>query len=199
MTAWPTYWQASPAWSRAVIAPRGKITSLHLGAEGCVVSTGAIIRQAATNLPTTPLDALALLADHPGALTDTGLVFWPEAAKALGLVAGDAIAWKADAASDVHEMHEFAGHIVDANADLAGELAAALIDGFAAVRVSTDGSGLGRHTIACLGIDGTRFVCSDPALARIVLLDENLEAPDVHWGATPRPYRAVGIRPLACA
>ena len=186
------YWQGGKPWGPEFIAP-----GVSMGGSGCVISSAAILISMLTGKTVTPMDVLTMCRKTPGALVDKkgkspgSLMSWPVVLKAYGLKWDDAI----DATPDLEGIHDFGGHKVDANANLAGALAAAIADGgLAAVRVDIDCDGKGDHTIACVGRDGTGFVCSDPALGKLITLDANLEKPDVFWGPKQKLYRAVSIR-----
>lgn len=192
----PTIWQgAQPHGGERIIQPAGPF----MRDAGCVISTGALLRAwLRPDLPAlSVLEVLRLLQLTPGALVDGNghpgpLVFWPKAALVFGLACDDAIAHVPDHADF---QHEFGGHSVDPNADLAGELAEALVDGAAAVRVDVDGDERGDHTIACFArTDDGLFLCSCPALCSIIPLDANLENASIKWNGRPHPYRATAIR-----
>ena len=194
--AMPTVWQgAQPHGGERIHLPTGPFVR----DAGCVISTGKLLRDwlRPDLLSMTVLEVLRLLQTTPGALVDgqghTGaLVYWPVATPALGLACDDAVAHVPD---HVDAQHEFGGHTVDPNADLAAELAGALTTGGAAVRVDVDGDERGDHTIACFArTDDGLFLCSCPALCSIVTLDANLENASIKWNGRPHPYRAVGIR-----
>lgn len=185
------YWQGAPAWGKELIAP-----GVPMARSGCVISTAAILISMLTGKLVTPLDVLTVCRSLPGALVDkTGkapgpLMVWPVVLKHFGVKCDDAVT----AIPTLEGIHDFGGQQVDANADLAGELASALVDGLAAVRVDHNGDGVGDHTIACVGYDTRGFHCSDPALKTIIILDPNLENPDIYWGPVQKKYRAVAIR-----
>lgn len=175
---------------------------------GCVVTTARILRQALRpDLGVWSVrDVLRHLAATPRCFVDgkgrpgmdgSYLLDWAFAAPALGLECDQAIAHDYDHGDAQHEWT--GGHLVDANADLAGAFASALVDGAAAIRVDVDGDGQGDHTIAGVYRSGDLFVCSDPALASLVTLDENLEAPLVRWNGRLHPYRVVGVRAIRAA
>lgn len=199
-----TVWQgASPHGSEHL--PNGGPTCANAA---CVVTTAKILRRA--NRPDLPhmtvLEVLRLLENTPGAFVDSQgrsgvpgafLMDWAKAAPALGLECDTAVAHVPDHEEAQHEW--FGGHLVDADSDLAGMLAEALVDGGAAVRVDVDGDGKGDHTMAGVLRKGSLYVCSDPALASLVDLDENLEAPLIKWNGRAHPYRVVGIRAVRAA
>ncbi len=193
-----SFWQGREPWGNEIIHVGGGDGEPRMRKAGCVITTAALLLNRLRGSAMDPLQMLRLFQRTPGILvaadgvTPGDLVVWPAACKALLLQCDDAIAAAAD-----HEnnWHEFSGHLVDPNADLAGELAKALEGGgTAAVRVDINGDGKGDHTIACYGRVGDAFLCDCPALARTITLDPNLEQNDVYWGAAHRPYRAVGIR-----
>lgn len=188
----PKYWQGGRPWGKELIAP-----GVTFAGNGCVATTAAILISMITGKTVTPMDVLTRLRETPGALVDGkgkapgSLMVWPVLLATYGLVCDEAIAAAPDHSN---ALHEFAGHQVDANADLAGATAAALVDGFAALRLDIDGDGKGDHTVALVGQEGDAFMISDPALSDIIPLDANLENADIHWGAKPHPYRVVGVR-----
>lgn len=187
--------QADSQWSREVIG-----VDAHLGADGCVFFSLLACRNALLpGPPMSPFDLLGELRATPGAFVDGSgtkpgnLLAWAPCLDRLGLDSPGSVAHRPDATDAIHD---FAGIPADSNSDLAGALAASLIGGVAVVRLSIDGSGLGRHSVPCLTRAGPMFAVEDSALGAMVILDENLEAPDVHWGALPHPYRAVGVREI---
>ena len=171
-----------------------------MGGSGCVITSAAIIISMLTGKVVTPMDVLTACRNTPGALVDGkgrspgSLMVWPVVLKYFGLKCDAAV----DSTPDLLGVHDFGGRRVDANADLAGVLAAAMTNGLAAVRVDIDGDGKGDHTIACVGRSGDGFLCSDPALKKLITLDSNLEKPDVFWGPKQKMYRAVSIRAIRC-
>lgn len=170
-------------------------------AAGCVITAAGILRNRVLArggvVAWSTMDTLRFLRATRGALVDANgrepgdLMAWDVACREMGFACNPAVASAPD-----HEdaMHEFAGHLVDPNADLSGALAAAMVGGFAAVRVDVDGDGKGDHTIACVERDGDGFKCADPALGDYVTLDANLENAAMRWNGRPHPYRAVGVR-----
>lgn len=187
-----SYWQGDSRWGKETIGVDAK-----MAASGCVVTTLTNLVNLLTNKKLTPLEVLQKLNGTPGVFVDASgskpgnLMVWPKALALYGLACDEAIASGTDHGD---ALHEFAGHLVDADADLAGALAGAMVGGAAAVRVDINGDGLGDHTIACVRRDGNLFVCDCSALAKLIELDENLENATIKWGSTPHPYRAVGIR-----
>jgi len=186
------FWQGGKPWGPEFIAP-----GVSMGGSGCVISSAAIIISMLTGKTVTPMDVLTVCRQTTGALVDKkgqvpgSLMVWPVVLKHFGLKCDEAVA----AVATLEGIHDFGGHKVDANADLAGALAAAMVDGLGAVRVDIDGNGTGDHTIACVGRDDLGgFLCSDPALGKVITLDANLEKPDVFWGPQQKHYRAVAIR-----
>lgn len=186
------YWQGGSPWGREQIAP-----GVSMGGSGCVISSAAVIVSMLTGKVVTPMDVLTLCRQTPGALVDRrgrvpgSLMVWPVVLKAYGLSCDDSVA----SVPGLEGLHDFGGQRLDANADLAGELASAMALGLAAVRVDIDGDGRGDHTIACVGRgDDGGFECSDPALNTVITLDANLEKGDVFWGPRQKLYRAVAIR-----
>lgn len=185
------YWQGGAPWGKELIAP-----GVTMGRAGCVISSAAIIISMLTGKTVTPMDVLTVCRSIKDALVDKdgkapgSLMVWPVVLKHYGLKCDDSVA----SLATLEGIHDFGGQKVDANADLAGALGAALVDGLAAVRVDHNGDGKGDHTIACVGQDERGFLCSDPALKTIIVLDANLENPDVFWGPNQKKYRAVAIR-----
>lgn len=185
------FWQGGKPHGKELIAP-----GVTMGASGCVITSAAIIISMLTGKVVTPMDVLMTCRSVRGALVDGkgnapgSLMVWPVVLKAYGLKCGDALT----ALPTLTGIHDFGGQKVDANADLAGELAAAMVGGLAAVRVDHNGDGKGDHTIACVGRDGPGFVCSDPAINTLITLDANLEKDDVFWGPNQKRYRVVSIR-----
>ena len=189
------YWQGGAPWGKEFIAP-----GVSMGGSGCVITSAAILVSMLTGKTVTPMDVLTMCRNTPGTLVNSrgrapgSLMVWPVVLKVYGLTCDDAV----NAVPGLEPTHDFGGSRVDANADLAGELAAAMTRGLAAVRVDIDGDGKGDHTIACVGRDGDGFLCSDPALKKLITLDANLEKPDVFWGPQQKRYRAVSIRAVRC-
>lgn len=190
MTA-PKYWQGGKPWGKELIAP-----GVSMGGSGCVISSAAILISLIKGKVVTPMDVLTACRTLKGSLVDKNgkapgsLMVWPVVLKHFGLSCDEAMA----STPDLVGIHDFGKHKVDANANLAGALAAALVDGFAAVRVDVDSNGTGDHTIACVGRDGDGFLMSDPSINTLITLDANLEKPDVFWGPKQKWYRAVAIR-----
>lgn len=187
------YWQGGKPWGPEQIAP-----GVSMGGSGCVITTAAIDLSMLLGKVITPMDVLTMCRHTPGALVDGAgkspgsLMVWPVVCKAFGVHCDESIA----SVPGLEGIHDFGGHKVDDNADLAGVLAAAMTHGLAAVRVDIDGDGKGDHTIACVGRDGSGFVCSDPALGKTITLDANIEKADVFWGPKQKFYRAVAIRAI---
>ena len=185
------YWQGGKPWGKELIGP-----GVSMGSSGCVITTAAITISMLTGKVVTPMDVLTACRQIKGALVDNkgnppgSLMVWPVVLKHFGLKWGDALT----ASATLEGIHDFGGQKVDANANLAGELAAAMVGGLAAVRIDHNGDGKGDHTIACVGRDGAGFVCSDPAINKLITLDANLEKPDVFWGPQQKKYRVVSIR-----
>lgn len=186
------YWQGARPHGPELIGPGVKMSG-----SGCVITSAAIIISMLTGKTVTPMDVLAACRQVKGALVDKKgnapgtLMSWPVVLKHFGLNCGEALT----ALATLEGIHDFGGNKVDANADLAGALAAAMVGGLAAVRIDHNGDGKGDHTIACVGrsSDGG-FVCSDPALGKLITLDARLEKKDVFWGPVQKRYRAVAIR-----
>lgn len=187
------FWQGGAPHGKELIAP-----GVSMGGSGCVITSAAIIISMLTGKTVTPMDVLMMCRATRGTLVDSkgktpgSLMVWPVVLKHYGLKCDDAV----NSTPDLVGIHDFGGSRVDANADLAGALAAAMANGLAAVRVDHNGDGKGDHTIACVGRDGDGFVCSDPALGKFITLDANLEKPDVFWGPQQKRYRAVSIRAI---
>lgn len=185
------YWQGGKPHGKALIAP-----GVTMGGSGCVITTAAILVSMLTGKTVTPMDVLTMCHNTKGALVDSkgqapgSLMVWPVVLKYYGLKCDESVA----AVATAEGIHDFGKNKVDANVNLAGALAAAMVDGLAAVRVDHNGDGKGDHTIACVGRDGDNFVVSDPALNTTFNLDANLEKPDVFWGPNQKMYRAVAIR-----
>jgi len=187
------YWQGGDPWGKQLIAP-----GVTMGGSGCVISTAAVIISMLTKKVVTPMDVLTACRQIRGALVDSkgnapgSLMVWPVVVKHFGLRCDDSVS----AVPSLEPVYDYGGQKVDANADLAGALAAAMAGGMAAVRVDHNGDGKGDHTIACVGRDGDGFLCSDSAIKATITLDPNLEKPDVFWGPSQKRYRAVAIRAI---
>lgn len=188
----PRYWQGGKPWGRELIAP-----GVTMARSGCVIASAAILVSMLTDKTVTPMDVLSACRTVKGALVDKNgrapgsLMVWPVVLQHFGCACDDTIA----ATEGLEGVYDFDGRKVDANADLAGALAAAMVGGLAAVRVDHNGDGKGDHTIACVGRDDDGgFVCSDTALNTFITLDANLENPEVFWGPNQKRYRAVAIR-----
>lgn len=190
------YWQGAPLYGKELIAP-----GVSMGRSGCVITTAAILFSMLLKRVITPLDVLVMCRKTLGSLVDGegkapgALMSWPVVCKAFGVKCSDSIS----AVATLEGIHDFGGHKVDANHNLAGALAEAMVQGLAAVRVDHDGDGKGDHTIACVGRDGDNFVVSDPALNTTFNLDANLEKGDVFWGPKQKRYRAIAMRPIFLA
>lgn len=185
MSAIHVFKQADSRWHEMLIR-----SSLRYGSYGCVASTWHFLVATLLGKVMLPPEGLPVLRAYPFALVGPDgqkpgdLVSWPGACKGSGLVCDETVAAAADHDDKLHEFHT---HLVDANADLAGTLAAAMVGGFAAVRVDNDDDGKGDHTIACVGRDGDGFLCADSAYGDTFTLDENLEN-------AKRNYRATAVR-----
>ena len=187
------FWQGAKPWGPEKIAP-----GVSMGGSGCVISTAAITLSMLLNRTITPMDVLTMCRKTSGALVNGkgkppgSRMVWPMVLKAFGVKCDDSIA----SVPGLKGLHDFGKNRLDSNENLALALAEAMTRGLAAVRVDIDENGTGDHTIACVGRDGPSFVCSDPAINKLITLDANLEKPDVFWGPKQKLYRAVAIRAI---
>lgn len=173
-------WQGDRRWGHEILGEGpGRIAN-----KGCVlVSVAAACRLWGGRPDMTPTILNALGKDG-GAFINDGLLIH-EIALMVGL--------------EAPLSEEVAGEPGDVKLQRALERALADREGGAILRVSTDGSNKGRHSILATGWAPTtpkRVLCADSAPARLIEIPYPALRATVKWGKVDKQYAVVKVRPI---